>query len=331
MKYVFESNINFFDELYKSLDIEEKEEENEDDICLITKQNLCDRFVKMNCGHKFNYLPLYNDILNHKKKFNSMESRTGALHNNEIRCPYCRNKQTGVLPYYEDLSLLKVNGVNYYDPSIDDKPNYTKCEFLTPKVVFENDEVEKSANSDEKKFIKCYLYGSKIIGENYGDTKCYCYYHKKIIIKNKKKELLEKKKQEKEEAKQKIKEEKLKIKEEKLKIKEEAKKEKEEAKKEKEEAKKEKEEAKKEKEEAKQKIKKIKQPIKKIQKDENVVLGNIVIGSSIDSNNNTVNHTINDMYCVQILKTGENKGKPCSKKVFDGHLCKRHYQMQNAK
>lgn len=279
MKYVFENNINFFDELYKSLDIEEKEQENEDDICLITKQNLCDRFVKMNCGHKFNYLPLYNDILNHKKKFNSMESRTGALHNNEIRCPYCRNKQTGVLPYYEDLSLLKVNGVNYYDPSIDDKPNYTKCEFLTPKVVFENDEVEKSANSDEKKFIKCYLYGSKIMDENYGDTKCYCYYHKKIIIKNKKKELLEKKKQEKEEA--------------------------------------------------KQKIKKIKQPIKKIQKDENVILGNIVIGSSIDSNNNTV--TINDMYCVQILKTGENKGNPCGKKVFDGHLCKRHYQMQNAK
>jgi len=310
MKYVFENNINFFDELYKSLDTEEKEEENEDDICLITKQNLCDRFVKMNCGHKFNYLPLYNDILNHKKKFNSMESRTGALHNNEIRCPYCRNKQTGVLPYYEDLSLLKVNGVNYYDPSIDDKPNYTKCEFLTPKVVFENDEVEKSANSDEKKFIKCYLYGSKIMDENYGDTKCYCYYHKKIIIKNKKKELLEKKKQEKEEAKQKIKEEKLKIKEEaKQKIKE----------------------VKKLLKEAKQKIKKIKQPIKKIQKDENVVLGNIVIGSSIDSNNNTINHTINDMYCVQILKTGENKGKPCGKKVFDGDLCKRHYQLQNAK
>jgi len=308
MKYVFENNINFFDELYKSLDTEEKEEENEDHICLITKQNLCDRFVKMNCGHKFNYLPLYNDILNHKKKFNTMESRNGTLHNNEIRCPYCRNKQTGVLPYYEDLSLLKVNGVNYYDPSIDDKPNYTKCEFLTPKVVFENDEVEKSTNSDEKKFIKCYLYGSKIIGENYGDTKCYCYYHKKIIIKNKKKELLEKKKQEKEEAKQKIKEEKLKIKEE---------------------AKKEK--AKKEKEEAKQKIKKIKQPIKKIQKDENVVLGNIVIGSSIDSNSNTINHTINDMYCVQILKTGENKGKPCGKKVFEVHLCKRHYQLQNAK
>jgi hypothetical protein len=295
MKYVFENNINFFDELYKSLDIEESID-NDDNICLITKQKLCDRFVKMDCGHKFNYLPLYNDILNHKKKFNNMESRNGSLHSNEIRCPYCRNKQTGVLPYYEDLSLLKVNGVNYYDPNIDNTPNYTKCEFLTPKVVFDNDEVEESTNSVQNKFTKCYLYGTKIIGENYGDNKNYCYYHKKIIIKSKKKELLEKKKEDnkkmKEEIKQKLKEEKLKIKEE------------------------------------KQKIKQLQKQIKKIQKSEeseNVILGNIVIGSSVD--NNTINH----VYCVQILKTGENKGKPCCKKVFDEHLCKRHYQLINNK
>jgi hypothetical protein len=111
----------------------------------------------MDCGHKFNYLPLFNDILNHKKKFNNMESRSGTLHSNEIRCPYCRNKQTGVLPYYEDLSLLKINGVNHYDPNIDYTPNYAKCEFLTPKLVFDNDEVEESSNSVQNKFTKCYF------------------------------------------------------------------------------------------------------------------------------------------------------------------------------
>ena len=310
MKYVFENNINFFDELYKSLDNEEKEEENDHNICLITKQILCDRFVKMDCGHKFNYLPLYKDILNHKKKFNTMESRAGTLHSNEIRCPYCRNKQTGVLPYYEDLNLSKVNGVNYYDPTIEYKPNYTKCEFLTPAVVFENDKVEESSNSVENKFIKCYIYGSKILGENYGDNKCYCYYHKKIIIKNKKKELLEKKKEEnkkmKEDAKQKLKEVKQVLKKVKQVLKEEKQKE-------------------------KQLIKQLNQFTKKIkgkkkldkdinEESENIVVGNIVF----DSNDN------ND-YCIQILKTGENKGKPCCKKVFDGHLCKRHYQLLNKK
>lgn len=155
-----------------------------------------------------------------------MESRNGSLHNNEIRCPYCRNKQTGVLPYYEDLSLLKVNGVNYYDPNIDNTHNYAKCDFLTPKVVFDNNnELEESTNSVQTKFTKCYLYGSKIIGENYGDNKNYCYYHKKIIIKSKKKELLEKKKEEnkimKEEEKLKFKEQKQVLKEVKKLLKEE--------------------------------------------------------------------------------------------------------------
>ena len=307
MKYVFENNINFFDELYKSLDIEENLDNN-DNICLITKENLCDRFVKMDCGHKFNYLPLFNDILNHKKKFNNMESRSGTLHSNEIRGPYCRNKQTGVLPYYEDLSLLKVNGVNHYDPNIDYTPNYTKCEFLTPKLVFDNDEVEESnetneSNKNKNKFTKCYLYGSKIHGENYGDNKCYCYYHKKIIIKSKKKEILEKKKEDnkimKEEAKQKLKEANQKLKEEKLKLKEEIK-----------------------------KIKQLQKQLKKLQKSEepeNVILGSIVIGSSVDNN------TINDQYCSQILKTGSNKGTQCSKKVFNSNLCKRHYELLNEK
>jgi hypothetical protein len=316
MKYVFENNINFFDELYKSLDIEENLDNN-DNICLITKENLCDRFVKMDCGHKFNYLPLFNDISNHKKKFNNMESRSGTLHSNEIRCPYCRNKQTGVLPYYEDLSLLKINGVNHYDPNIDYTPNYAKCEFLTPKLVFDNDEVEESTNSDDNiksksKFTKCYLYGSKIIGENYGDNKKYCYYHKKIIIKSKKKEILDKKKEDnkimKEEAKQKIKEEKQVLKEVKKVLKEEKQKE-------------------------KQLIKEFNNVTKKIKEkkeheekqketeSENVVVGNIII--DLTGNNYE--------YCSQILKTGSNKGTQCSKKVFNGNLCKRHYQLLNEK
>jgi hypothetical protein len=63
--------------------------------CLITQQPLVDKFVKLNCGHKFNYIPLYNDLVNHKTKFNSMESNLGVLRKDEIRCPYCRQKQQG--------------------------------------------------------------------------------------------------------------------------------------------------------------------------------------------------------------------------------------------
>jgi hypothetical protein len=42
------------------------------------------KFVKLNCGHNFNYIPLFNDLVNHKKKFNMMESNSGFLKKDEI-------------------------------------------------------------------------------------------------------------------------------------------------------------------------------------------------------------------------------------------------------
>jgi vacuolar-type H+-ATPase subunit I/STV1 len=205
-----------------------------------------------------------------------------------------------VLPYYEDLNLSKVNGVNYYDINMNyTSSNYSKCEFVTTNLVF-NDKLEES--NENKKHLKCYQYGSKILGENFGDTKNYCYYHKQQIIKTKKEEIKQKLKEEKQKLKEATKQ---KIKEEKQQLKELIK-------------------------EAKQKIKKIKKEIKQdkteeLKKDktnenneENVVLGNIVIDS-------TQEHVL----CIQILKTGTSKGTQCCKKVFNEHLCKRHYNLQN--
>ena len=106
-KYNIEGNIDFFSELYKSLDDEDNNHkvESDNNLCLISNQLLVDKFVELNCGHKFNYIPLYNDIYNHKKKFNNMEGNGSLLKMNEIRCPYCRKKQVGVLPYYDNVNL----------------------------------------------------------------------------------------------------------------------------------------------------------------------------------------------------------------------------------
>ena len=54
-KYNIEGGIDFFSELYKSLEDEENKFKTEDDnnLCLITNQPLTDKFVKMECGHKF--------------------------------------------------------------------------------------------------------------------------------------------------------------------------------------------------------------------------------------------------------------------------------------
>ena len=130
-KYKIEGSIDFFSELYKSLDDEDISDEN--NLCLITSQLLTKNFFIMDCGHKFNYIPLYLDIKNHKLKFNSMEDSSSRLNHNEIRCPYCRKKQTNLLPYYEELGLSKIHGINYinpnYTPPISVSSSYKKCEF----------------------------------------------------------------------------------------------------------------------------------------------------------------------------------------------------------
>ena len=57
-KYKIEGNIDFFSELYKSLDEDDSTGEDEN-TCLITNEPLTDRYVKMKCGHSFNYLPFF--------------------------------------------------------------------------------------------------------------------------------------------------------------------------------------------------------------------------------------------------------------------------------
>ena len=141
-KYNIEGGIDFFSELYKSLEDEENKFKTEDDnnLCLITNQTLTDKFVTMECGHKFNYIPLFNDLVNHKKKFNNMEGTATHLKNNEIRCPYCRKKTAEVLPYYEDLGLAKVNGVNYIDVNNVSESHYDGiyklCQFIKQDIFW---------------------------------------------------------------------------------------------------------------------------------------------------------------------------------------------------
>ena len=307
-KYIIEGGIDFYEELYKFLDIEETNEKTEEDnkLCLITNQPLVENFVQLNCGHKFNYGPLFLDLKNHKQKFNLMEGSSSKLSTDEIRCPYCRTRQKGVLPYYEELGFPKINGVNDINPFISNKSissSYKICEFISLNSKFDpsgNNPIEfNSSNSGNCKFIKCYQGGSKLGNgfENYGDEKHYCYNHKKEIIKKYKKEIKDK---EKEQAKKVKDEEKQKAKDEVKKAKEEAK-----------------EQSKKEKEEIKKTLKK--EPITVIEAI-NVV---IITGktSIIDSVVNTG--------CIEILKSGQNKGKPCGCKIILDDLCNRHFKIKN--
>ena len=123
MKYNIENNIDFYKELYSSSHNDDDDVITEDnnidtsELCLISNEPLKPFFVKLTCGHKFNYYPLYKDIFNHKKRFNNLEQSKNKLGLQQIRCPYCRNIQNELLPFHEDLGLPKEIGVNYYDPN----------------------------------------------------------------------------------------------------------------------------------------------------------------------------------------------------------------------
>ena len=310
VKYNIEGGLDFYSELYKSLDIEESEKKTEEDEnkCLISNEQLIDKHVIMDCGHKFNYIPLYNDIVNHKSKFNKMEGIHSKLNTNEIRCPYCRKKQHKLLPYYEELGLKKVNGVNFYNPDLNNS-NSTyivaphKCEFKYPNTNYDPNKPETDINSKYLNNQSCIYYGTKISVYNkinpsqpitYGDDKYYCYIHKKEMIKQYKSYQKEKEKEEKKQVKILEKEKKLL----------------------------EKQTAKAKEKEEKQKLKLLKKNLLLQTKVSNKELKseNIILGTS---------NVVNQSGCIQILKTGINKGTPCGCKIVLENMCKRHYLLNN--
>ena len=292
-KYNIEGNIDFFSELYKSLDDDDNKHkvESDNNLCLITNQLLIDKFVELNCGHKFNYIPLYNDIYNHKKKFNNMEGSASLLKTNEIRCPYCRKKQVGVLPYYEELISEKINGVNFYDDtqtlstyvSSQGKFSYGKCEFII------NTPTPTSTETPTTSVIFSVLCTNTYVIKSECDNKTYCWIHNRIISKQFEKEKKDKEKEAQKKLKKEIKE--------------------------------------KEKED-----KKVAKTAEKLLKKTSNQSNDLILSiTNVEEENivvSSLNQTINEG-CTQIIKTGLNKGNQCGLTILNDCLCKRHYNLKN--
>jgi hypothetical protein len=89
------------------------EDEDEDALCLITNEKLNLFHISLQCGHKFNYEPLYQEVLRQK-------GRTGIINNyhekidvNQIKCPYCRTLTNRLLPCIGQHPVIKrLAGVN---------------------------------------------------------------------------------------------------------------------------------------------------------------------------------------------------------------------------
>jgi len=182
-KYLIEGNINFYDELYKSLDSynessQPKQDENDNNLCLITQKPLTENYVELECKHKFNYNAIFHDVLNHKKKFNTLERRSLKL--TELRCPYCRNIQRSLLPHVEGFP--KIHGINHIDEE-NINGQYFRMGYSKGKCCYKDEQCEKCDNILVKMMMT--------------DNKSYCYTHYSQVIHQMIKEKQEKIKEEK--------------------------------------------------------------------------------------------------------------------------------------
>ena len=131
-----DENFNFYDELYKSLD--DSDDEDETDKCQITGLLLKEKSVSLECSHHFNYDALYTEMCKQKYVFGTYNVKTLSYKDQRtfvtsgfdyyIKCPYCRNIQFTILPYYEELGLEQRYGINCSDKTLESpQNNYYYC------------------------------------------------------------------------------------------------------------------------------------------------------------------------------------------------------------
>jgi len=119
---------DFNQQLYLMMSQEKDEEEENDNKCLITNIPLKSNFINLICGHKFNYSSIFKEIQKQKCSHNHLE--VTRLKKNEIKCPYCRTIQKGLLPYCN--GFLKIKGVNHPE-KLQFLPNECKYKFASGK------------------------------------------------------------------------------------------------------------------------------------------------------------------------------------------------------
>ena len=150
-------DIESFDFQKELLELLSTEETVNDNTCLISNLPLEDNYVKLACGHKFNYHSIFNEI-KYQKKQNHLE--TQKLYHTEIKCPYCRTVQKGLLPSRENFE--NISGVNW--------PK--KYQYMANKCIY-------TFISGKRKGTSC---GKKCFNK-------YCTAHEKIMIKRETKNL----------------------------------------------------------------------------------------------------------------------------------------------
>lgn len=114
LKYEVEDDLDlsFFEALKKMHEQPSIAHDDVQDACLITNEQLNAFHVSLCCGHKFNYEPLYQEVLRQKGRL-GVHNYHEKIEVNQIKCPYCRTLTNKLLPYIGKHPLIKrLVGVN---------------------------------------------------------------------------------------------------------------------------------------------------------------------------------------------------------------------------
>lgn len=118
--YDVEEGIDFYKELYGNNDTHndtgndthDTADDDHNEVCMITNLPLTETHVSLLCGHSYNYDAIFNDAKQIRKN-NHIDVRKIDCY--EIQCPYCRVRQTTLLPFISTVKRDKVHGVNWID------------------------------------------------------------------------------------------------------------------------------------------------------------------------------------------------------------------------
>ena len=109
MNFIFEDDFDFKKELQGMIETSES-------TCLITGNPIIDE-CKLKCNHLYNYDSIFTEVYN--QKINPKFKNDLVLKDNELKCPYCRKIQQGLLP--ERQKIFRVTTINRdyaIDPTI---------------------------------------------------------------------------------------------------------------------------------------------------------------------------------------------------------------------
>ena len=137
--------------------LNENNENNENnEKCLISNELLNANYITLECNHKFNYIQLFNEVLEQKTK-KMLDNHKLKL--NEIKCPYCRSITKNILPYFKYYNTKLIKGVNT-PPDLSIKLN--ECQYIeknsqlcgknaciTKFGIFCNNHVKYNINEEE--------------------------------------------------------------------------------------------------------------------------------------------------------------------------------------